>query len=570
MDEGILSMAYAHDASRVAVLLGDRSIEIWDATNGKCLSKLDYPEDMRPYPSYISQIKFSIDSKTLAVAHSKVSIWDVESGIYLRTLEAHNDKTTTICFSYDSHWLASVSRDDTIKIWDAHNGNLSKSLVQTDSLQAVFFFRDNIRLASASEFQIVIWNWYSGEVLQVLQTGASVITASLDSEKFASCGESPDTQIWDANSYTPTHTLEGHNDRVNSLSFSHDAQLLASASGDGSVKIWDSSGHGNVQRAERQSLRLVHDVTLSFDSMQVATTGGDSSIQVWDVESGKCTWVLESQTAFVRSIVFSRDNPRQLASLSEDNIKLWNTNTGNCLTTLVPQESKIASISFFDGSRKLLSLSENGVLQIWDTAIGRCVQRHNFRKTDTGRHYIMTLSDDSRFLAIAVDNFIIEIWDLRISTCIQTVSYEGFVTAMSFSNGSTYLAAAVHYGHGLVWNMRSGDRLHKFYCESGVDRLFFDATGSFLRTNHGEIDIAASTRESGGQKKKMPRYRGLALERDLSWITYNSEPLLFIPSEYRVTEDRFDVLGNVIVIVDGSNRLWMYTFDLEKLELEIS
>ena len=80
------------------------------------------------------------------------------------------------------------------------------------------------------------------------------------------------------------HLLQGHTDIVSGLSFSHDSRLLASASKDRTVRIWDvASG------AESLSLRGhkygVNGVAFSPDGRELVSTG-DDAINVWDAGSG--------------------------------------------------------------------------------------------------------------------------------------------------------------------------------------------------------------------------------------------------------------------------------------------
>ncbi|KAF2466665.1 uncharacterized protein BDR25DRAFT_359181 [Lindgomyces ingoldianus] len=102
--------------------------------------------------------------------------------------------------------------------------------------------------------------------------------------------------------------------------------------------------------------------------------------------------------------------------------------------------------------------------------------------------------------------------------------------------------------------------------------ISFDATGSYLCTEIGRVDINGSNSSSLASitmtsisVPQNPIYRGLALSSDGAWITYNSENLVWLPSEYRPL--RSIVSGDRIGIGTGSGKheLMDYYFTTAKL-----
>ncbi|KAH7084733.1 hypothetical protein BKA63DRAFT_1702 [Paraphoma chrysanthemicola] len=168
-------------------------------------------------------------------------------------------------------------------------------------------------------------------------------------------------------------TLEGHSGYVYSVAFSHDSARLASASGDGTVKIWDASSGACLQTLEGHS-GYVYSVAFSHDSARLASASGDGTVKIWDASSGACLQTLEGHSSWVRSVAFSHDSAR-LASASGDGIvKIWDASSGACLQTLEGHSGYVYSVAFSHDSVRLASASDDGTVKIWDASSGACLQ----------------------------------------------------------------------------------------------------------------------------------------------------------------------------------------------------
>jgi WD40 repeat protein len=76
-------------------------------------------------------------------------------------------------------------------------------------------------------------------------------------------------------------------------------------------------------------------LTFSQDTLLLASAQGDRTICIWDVNSGECLHTLRGHDTRVSSLVFSHDSTARLASLSYNGtVKLWSASSGACLQTI--------------------------------------------------------------------------------------------------------------------------------------------------------------------------------------------------------------------------------------------
>ncbi|OJD10872.1 hypothetical protein AJ78_08234 [Emergomyces pasteurianus Ep9510] len=125
-------------------------------------------------------------------------------------------------------------------------------------------------------------------------------------------------------------TLEGHSRGINSVAFSHDSRLLASASGDETVRFWDASTGKCLQTLEGHS-DWINSIAFSHDSKLLASASYDQTVRFWDTSTGKCLQTLEGHSDWINSVAFSHDS-KLLASASWDRtVRVWDASTGKCL-----------------------------------------------------------------------------------------------------------------------------------------------------------------------------------------------------------------------------------------------
>lgn len=237
--------------------------------------------------------------------------WDVEVIPTMR-LTGHKKSVYSLAFDPTGECLCSSSLDGTCLLW-----------------------------STTSPYQNYnVLTGHKNAVLDVKFVGEDhIVTASADKTLI----------LWDAYTGARIRTFRGHTKVVNAVDTTSSSLLVASASDDGYIKLWDARAHSSRGAFVMQLLHGNHQVTSvalsSLDATAVYSGGIDNLITAFDIRASSHTGSSDSTTT--RSNVKSEEEECKIMSLK------GHADTITCLSVSP------------DGSQ-LLSNSMDGTIRSWD------------------------------------------------------------------------------------------------------------------------------------------------------------------------------------------------------------
>ncbi|GAB4309553.1 MAG: hypothetical protein Kow0097_10640 [Candidatus Bipolaricaulota bacterium] len=267
---GIHALAFSLEAKTLATGAYEGEVALWDVVLGEKVAVFlaDHPATHR---SSVLAVGFSADGTRLAACFGsgKVVVWDTNTGDEVLAFEVYASRyvlypppeetppalgapagpagvvvsgplVTAAAFSPDLTLLATGSLDGRIRLWDVSSGDLVATLESTGAaLRPVLFSPDGRAIAArVGDEGIQLWDVMTGRPT-VLVRGLTTPLAFSPTGEVLAVADGPRIVLWDLSANELAGILVGHEGEVALASFSPHGGLLASASQDGEIRLWD-------------------------------------------------------------------------------------------------------------------------------------------------------------------------------------------------------------------------------------------------------------------------------------------------------------------------------------------
>ena len=362
--KGVNLVVFSLDGPTFATVGGDdNTTYLWDGKTGN--QKIT----LTGHTKQVSCIAYSPDNKIIATGSydGTIRLWDAAIGTHQTTFAAAVGGVKSLAYSPDGDIIVCGGGNGNVQLWNTQTLKLKSTLTgHTARVKSVAYAPDGNTIATgSSDGTVRLWDAVTGKA-KVTLTGYMRINAaaySPDGQTIVTGNQDGKVHFWDTSTAVLKNTFTGDKDGIIfNITYSPDGKTIAVVSSYNDRVLLRDAKTG-IHKATLAHFGLIDTVFLllqnrEYDIGPIAyspdgntiVTGGDyytiekGTVYLWDARTGTRKRVIFKGPGAVRTVVFSKDGKRIIATGDWNNkVRVWHAATGKELTpTLadIPSGSK--------------------------------------------------------------------------------------------------------------------------------------------------------------------------------------------------------------------------------------
>lgn len=305
------ALAFTPDGKQI-VVGGHHELTVWSVADAKLVKRV-HTRAERAYamlflptgqlvvagsrPGQEGDVRvFDLAAKGKTVDGVEVLDGVADPKVMLKQLAESDDSILCLSATPDGKKLAAGGCDRAVRVWDLTDGVLKAKLEQTIENHA---------------------DWVLG------------VTLSADGKYLATAGRDKTAKVWDLKAKESVMTFPEHQSIVYAVALNKDASVGFSVGGDKNLRTWKPTGEGKQVKAGSGHGDEVFKIVAHPTSPVLATASGDKTVRLWDADKVAATKTLQGLTDFVFAIAFSPDGTLVAGGSYDGEVRVWKVADGS-------------------------------------------------------------------------------------------------------------------------------------------------------------------------------------------------------------------------------------------------
>jgi WD40 repeat protein len=365
--EAPTALAFSPDGGRLAGMLDDGSLLIWDV-DGRLLER--FPVGRHCWKTSLAWRADGERLLTAAHTHSTARLWSVNEGRAGEVLRGHTSYVYPVASAPDGRRLASGSWDGTLRIWNAVTGECLATLAsRAGRVHALAIAPDGKRVVAATgSGALVAWDMRTGVELARTDRGKTTweccVKWSPDGRALAAA-EPDRVQLLEPATLEPREELEAPPSAITTLAFDPRGAFLAAGTVDGELALWDLGTRAIVAR--KKGLPMPRSLAFSPDGTRLALACDGARLALLDARTLDDRLELVGHAREVFSAVFSPDGARLFSGGRDGLLRVWDTSSGDLLGEFGGHRDYIWSVAVSPDGARVVTGSGDFDVRVWES-----------------------------------------------------------------------------------------------------------------------------------------------------------------------------------------------------------